>query len=94
MSDLGRDPAITGTGLGAAGGGYLDWPDEPITDLRWVVLHMIEETARHAGHLDAVRELLDGDNRPRPSIAPVSVVLPSAPADTRRPVERRDDTLG
>jgi hypothetical protein len=38
----------------------LDWPDEPITDLRWVVLHMIEETARHAGHLDAARELLDG----------------------------------
>jgi DNA-binding MarR family transcriptional regulator len=38
----------------------LDWPDEPITDVRWVVLHMIEETARHAGHLDAARELLDG----------------------------------
>lgn len=38
----------------------LDWPDEPITDLRWVSLHMIEETARHAGHLDAARELLDG----------------------------------
>jgi hypothetical protein len=37
-----------------------DWPQEPITDLRWVVLHMIEETARHAGHLDAARELLDG----------------------------------
>jgi len=37
-----------------------DWPDEPITDLRWVVLHMIEETARHAGHHDAARELLDG----------------------------------
>ena len=30
------------------------------TDLRRIVLHMIEETARHAGHLDAVRELLDG----------------------------------
>jgi Protein of unknown function (DUF664) len=30
------------------------------TDLRRVVLHMIEETARHAGHLDAARELLDG----------------------------------
>jgi Protein of unknown function (DUF664) len=29
-------------------------------DLRRVVLHMIEETARHAGHLDAARELLDG----------------------------------
>jgi uncharacterized damage-inducible protein DinB len=30
------------------------------TDLRRIVLHMIEETARHAGHLDIVRELLDG----------------------------------
>lgn len=38
----------------------LDWPEEPITDVRWVALHMIEETARHAGHLDAARELLDG----------------------------------
>ncbi len=28
--------------------------------VRWVVLHMIEETARHAGHLDLARELLDG----------------------------------
>jgi len=37
-----------------------DWPGEPITDLRWVALHLIEETARHAGHLDAARELLDG----------------------------------
>ncbi len=33
---------------------------EEITDLRGVVLHVIEETARHAGHLDAARELLDG----------------------------------
>lgn len=31
-----------------------------ITDLRFIVLHMIEETARHLGHLDAVRELIDG----------------------------------
>jgi hypothetical protein len=29
-------------------------------DLRVVVLHMIEETARHLGHLDAARELIDG----------------------------------
>jgi len=29
-------------------------------DLRWVVLHLINETARHAGHADATRELLDG----------------------------------
>jgi uncharacterized damage-inducible protein DinB len=29
-------------------------------DLRWVLLHLINETARHAGHADATRELLDG----------------------------------
>lgn len=28
--------------------------------LRWVLLHLINETARHAGHADAVRELVDG----------------------------------
>lgn len=28
--------------------------------VRWILLHMIEETARHAGHADAIRELLDG----------------------------------
>ena len=33
--------------------------DNPL-DLRWVLLHLINETARHAGHADAVRELLDG----------------------------------
>jgi hypothetical protein len=27
---------------------------------RWVLLHLIEETARHAGHADIVRESLDG----------------------------------
>ena len=29
-------------------------------DLRWVLLHMIEETARHAGHADLLREAIDG----------------------------------
>ncbi|HTZ09278.1 MAG TPA: DinB family protein [Acidimicrobiales bacterium] len=28
--------------------------------VRWVLLHLIEETARHAGHADMVREALDG----------------------------------
>jgi Protein of unknown function (DUF664) len=37
-------------------------PYEP-PDVRWVVLHMVEETARHAGHLDLARELLDGTVR-------------------------------
>lgn len=30
------------------------------TTLRWVMVHMIEETARHAGHMDITRELVDG----------------------------------
>ncbi|MFG2621216.1 DinB family protein [Streptomyces sp. NPDC048507] len=29
-------------------------------DLRWILLHLTEETARHNGHLDILRELLDG----------------------------------
>jgi hypothetical protein len=28
--------------------------------LRWILVHMIEETARHAGHLDLLRESWDG----------------------------------
>ena len=30
------------------------------TDLRFVLVHLINETARHAGHADATREMLDG----------------------------------
>jgi hypothetical protein len=29
-------------------------------DLRWIYLHMIEEYARHCGHADLIRELVDG----------------------------------
>jgi hypothetical protein len=29
-------------------------------DLRWVLLHLIEETARHVGHADLIRESIDG----------------------------------
>ena len=41
------------------------WPEEQfggwrLHDLRQIVLHVIVETACHAGHLDAVRELIDG----------------------------------
>lgn len=34
-----------------------------ITSVRWIVLHVIEETAAHSGHLDIARELLDGETR-------------------------------
>jgi hypothetical protein len=36
------------------------FPDLPVRDLRRVLLSVITETAIHAGHLDAVRELIDG----------------------------------
>ena len=55
------DAVLTATPLSATPRGRHGVPgeDEP-PDVRWVVLHMIEETARHAGHLDIARELLDG----------------------------------
>ncbi len=34
--------------------------DGSAVDLRWILLHLIEETARHNGHLDILRELTDG----------------------------------
>jgi Protein of unknown function (DUF664) len=41
------------------------WPEQlfpglPVRDVRRLLLGVITETATHAGHLDAVRELLDG----------------------------------
>jgi len=38
------------------------WPEagDPPVNLRWVLAHLLEETARHAGHADILRELLDG----------------------------------
>ncbi|WP_128379663.1 DinB family protein [Streptomyces cavernae] len=41
--------------------------------LRWVLIRMVEETARHAGHMDILRELIDGstgDHRPAPQGGP------------------------
>lgn len=53
---------ITATPLDAAPAW---WPEElfgnwRLDDLREIMLHVITETAVHAGHLDAVRELIDG----------------------------------
>jgi uncharacterized damage-inducible protein DinB len=45
------------------------WHGETVS-LRWVLIHMIEETARHAGHMDIVRELIDqagGDHPAAPA---------------------------
>lgn len=36
------------------------WADEPVS-LRWLLLHTIEEYARHNGHADLLRERIDGN---------------------------------
>lgn len=35
------------------------WSGDAVS-MRWVLIHMVEETARHAGHMDVIRELIDG----------------------------------
>ncbi len=57
------DAVLAVTPLSAPPRGKHGDPDNEPPDVRWVVLHMIEETARHAGHLDIARELIDGQTR-------------------------------
>ena len=51
----------------ALGNGGLDrlaartWPDGRAPSLRWILVHMIEEYARHNGHADLIREAVDGE---------------------------------
>jgi hypothetical protein len=35
-------------------------PGRPAPSMRWALVHLIEETGRHAGHADILRELIDG----------------------------------
>ncbi|WP_328309429.1 DinB family protein [Streptomyces sp. NBC_00442] len=44
LDDVGRHPDFRDAGA----------------NLRWILIHLVEETGRHAGHADIVRELLDG----------------------------------
>jgi uncharacterized damage-inducible protein DinB len=41
--------------------------------LRWILYHLIEETARHLGHLDLLRELADGQTGEEPAPADQSI---------------------
>ena len=37
-----------------------NWPDGRAPSLRWILVHMVEEYARHNGHADLLRESVDG----------------------------------
>jgi len=50
------DEVIATVGLEETG---QSWDGKQVS-MRWVLVHMVEETARHAGHADIVRELIDG----------------------------------
>ncbi|HWL35063.1 MAG TPA: DinB family protein [Frankiaceae bacterium] len=52
---LAADPSLDQTTAKA-------WPDGTSPSLRWVIVHMIEEYARHNGHADLLREAVDGKN--------------------------------
>jgi uncharacterized damage-inducible protein DinB len=56
------DKIITATSLEAPPAWWPDFfaPSSHLDNLRQVLLHVIAETASHAGHLDAARELIDG----------------------------------
>jgi hypothetical protein len=56
LPDLGIDLTPTPEGIAWLPGGLVYSP-------RWVLFHLVEETARHAGHADIIRETLDGSTR-------------------------------
>jgi hypothetical protein len=51
---IARCDDLTRPAARAAGGA------DAVRSLRWILVHMIEETARHAGHVDILREQVDG----------------------------------
>ncbi len=50
---------VDGAGLDTMSARVLSQRGRPV-NLRWIVLHMIEEYARHNGHADLIRESIDG----------------------------------
>ncbi|MGH3473147.1 MAG: DUF664 domain-containing protein [Nocardioidaceae bacterium] len=55
------DEMLSVTALGSAPRGHHGSPDsEQPSTVREIVLHLVEETASHSGHLEIARELLDG----------------------------------
>ena len=55
-SRVAADQVISGVDLDEAGTRMFG----DTVSLRWAVIHILEDTSRHAGHIDVMRELIDG----------------------------------
>jgi pimeloyl-ACP methyl ester carboxylesterase len=61
---MARSRELTAAALATGGLGQLarkGWPNGDVPSLRWILVHMIEEYARHNGHADLLRESVDGE---------------------------------
>ena len=59
-ASVGRSRAVVADRLGDLGATSPAWGGRADVSLRWVLTHMIEEYARHNGHADLLREVIDG----------------------------------
>lgn len=57
---VGRSRAVLADRTGELGTADPAWGGRAEVSLRWVLTHLVEEYARHAGHADLLRELVDG----------------------------------
>jgi hypothetical protein len=46
--------------VSASGGRFTDNDTRPRPTLAWILVYVLQEYSRHAGHLDVARELVDG----------------------------------
>ncbi|GGM76097.1 hypothetical protein GCM10012275_53510 [Longimycelium tulufanense] len=49
------------------------WPEPPAWSIRFILLHLLRETAHHCGHADIIREALDGANTTRSMTGEASI---------------------
>ena len=48
------------TDIATPGGRFRDNDPRPLPTLAWILTYVLQEYARHAGHLDVAREVIDG----------------------------------
>ena len=59
-ASVARSRAVVADGLTDLGATSPAWGGKAHVSLRWVLTHMVEESSRHNGHADLLREVVDG----------------------------------